>query len=52
MVDLIRELLQGKIRPPTTLCFLEIYSRACGVYKFDKIFHFAQFLCDISIVAH
>lgn len=52
MVDLIRELLVFRIRPPTTLCFLEIYARACGVYKFEKIFNFAQFLCDLAIIVH
>lgn len=52
MEDLILSLLGDKLRPPTTLCFLQVYGRACGIASHPQIFSFAQFLADLAILVH
>jgi hypothetical protein len=41
MEKLIRALLKDKLRPPTTLCFLQLFGKACGILEHSKIYCFA-----------
>lgn len=52
MEKLIRSLLTDKLRPPTILCFLQVYARACGVAAHQKLFDCARFLADLAILVH
>ncbi len=52
MEELILSLLTDKLRPPTTHCFLNIYSRACGIQSNKKIYSFAKLLADLAILVH
>lgn len=52
MEDLILTLLTDKLRPPTTLCFLQIYARASGIATHPQIFSFAKFLADLAVLVH
>ena len=52
MQDLITSLLHDKLKPPTVLCFLNVYARASGIIHHMKIYNLARFLSDMSVLVH
>lgn len=52
MQVLITSLLNINTKPPTVLCYLNIYARASGVIHHLKIYNLARFLSDMSVLLH
>lgn len=40
------------MKPPTVLCFLNVYARASGFIHHMKIYNLARFLSDMSVLVH
>lgn len=40
------------MKPPTVLCFLNVYARASGIIDHMKIYNLARFLSDMSVLVH
>lgn len=52
MEELISQLLQDKLNPPTVHCFLNLFARAIGIVAYEKVYNLAKFFADLVVLVH